>query len=457
MNPDHRPRVDSADSVAHDWAQAAASHNLPEPTSQRAHSALHTMAGDGHTAASRKSWWRTGLRLARDASIGLLLFAAIPLAYVAANGDRIWYDPAGFRERIAQIEQLRPLTLPRDGRMSPADAGFAFHALQPGKENADFPMRAVPAAEDFGWKKLEATSHLFAGYRAPKSGGFPSSTEIVSAAVHGFSAEEMEFLRAIAESPVWEQVDKIVGATEVDLIGGRFVLPFKPDARVVTMPIHKFESTKALAYAGVSRAAYYTALGETARAEAALRTIVSFGFVLIDNGSSAIDGLIGQVVANIGRDGLHQLYTLTGNEQGKLLTTAPATRASAAGGNTARLSVTELRERMINDVTDPRAPRTLRYESVRGLSFGTCGSVSGVLFGHPDDTEATFAEARASLARFESENALLDLYYNSPQQTMTEDIPSLGGFVVLGAAAVTSTLTNNPRVMACTRLLSSMR
>lgn len=456
MNSEDRTRVESPQPVAREWAQAIAARTQLEAASPGAHATAAVSAEQN--PGSRRSWWRTGLRLARDASIGLLLIAAIPLAYVAAYGDRIWFHPDGFRERIAQVEQLRPLVLPKDGRLSPADAGYAFHALQPAQENADFPLRAVSAAAGFGWEKLEPTSHLFAAYRTPKSGGLPSSTQIVSAAALGFSTEEMEFLRVIAEAPVWPEVDRIVGAREVDLIGGRFVLPFRPDARALMMPVHKFDGTKAIANAGVSRAAYYVALGDTKRAEAALKSIVSFGFVLIDNGTSAIDGLIGQVVANIGRDGLHQLYTLTGNEEGLLLTIAPPTvRASAPGPMPMRLSVGAARDRMINEVTDPGAPRTLRYEALRSLSFGTCGSVQGVLFGHPDDTEASFDEARGSLARFPSEDALLDLYYNSPRHTLTGDLPSLSRVFVLGAAAVTATLTNNPRVMTCTRLISTTR
>ena len=456
MNSEDHTRVESSQPVAREWAEAAAAHNLPEPVSRGTHATTSPPAEQN--AASRTSWWRTGLRFARDASIGLLLIAAIPLAYVAAYGDRIWFDPADVRERFAQIEQLRPLVLPKDGRLSPADAGYAFHTLQPAQKNEEFPLREVPAAGDISWEKLEPTSHLFAGYRAPGSGGLPSRANIVSAAALGFSAEEMEFLRVIAGSPVWDAVDKIVGATEVDLIGGRFVLPFRVDARAFMMPVHKLRGTVAIANAGVSRAAYYVALGDTKRAEAALKSIVSYGFVLIDNGTTATDGLIGLAVANIGRGGLHQLYTLSGDTEGKLLTIIPpAVRASARGPRPMRLPLGAARERMLNEVTDPRTPRTLRYEALSNLALGTCGSVKGVLFGHPSDTEAIFREARASLARFPSEDAVLDLYYNGPQQAITESARSIGGYVVLGAAAVTATLTNNPRVMTCTRLLSAIR
>src|SRR5450759_5940407 len=79
------------------------------------------------------------------------------------------------------------------------------------------------------------------------------------------------------------------------------------------MPILRVAATKELAYAGVSRAAYYLALGQRAEAEAALKSIIGFGFAIIDNGTFAIDGLIGRVIVGIGRDALERFYTLTGN------------------------------------------------------------------------------------------------------------------------------------------------
>ncbi len=122
-----------------------------------------------------------------------------------------------------------------------------------------------------------------------------------------------------------------------------------------------------------------------------------------------------------------------------------------------RLPLGAARERMLNEVTDSRTPRTLRYEALSNLALGTCGSDKGVLFGHPEHTQSRFEEARASLTRFPSEDAVLDLYYNGPQQAITESARSIDGYVVLGAAAVTATLTSNPRVMTCTRLLSAIR
>ena len=117
----------------------------------------------------------------------------------------------------------------------------------------------------------------------------------------------------VATAPLWTQYDLIARAPAVDILGGRFVMPFPDDALIFQMPILRFAATKELAYAGVSRAAYHLAVGERAEAEAALRSIIGFGFAIIDNGTFVIDGLIGQVIVGIGRDALERFYTLTGD------------------------------------------------------------------------------------------------------------------------------------------------
>lgn len=454
MSPENRTRAQSREAPESPWAQAADAHNLPQAAEQNVR-ASECEPAMPHAGVPRNRG-RTALRVVRDAALGLLLIAAIPLGFIAATGDTIRFNPRSATERIAETDRLRPLMLTKDGRMSPVEAGYALHSLHPSQEHADFPLRAVPAADGLGWKNLEANSHLFADFRAPASAGLPASTRIVAAAAVGFSDEELLHLRSIAEAPVWAQIDEIARASEVDVIGGRFVLPFRTTAPAFLMPIQKFASTKELAYAGVSRAAYYLAIGERAQAEAALKSIVSFGFVLIDNGTSAIDGLIGAVVANIGRDGLHQFYSVTGDAHGKALTAAPAqVRAVGAGPQSPPLPESQHRASLMDAVGDPRTPRTIRYESLLSLSASTCGSVKGVLFGHTAEIESGFREARTSLARFPSELALLDLYYALPEHTMRNDDRSLLGRVVMGAAAVTGTITQNPRVVACTRLLLS--
>jgi hypothetical protein len=276
----------------------------------------------------------------------------------------------------------------------------------------------------------------------------------------------MAYLKRVAESPVWRDVDLVASAARIDVVAGAFVLPFRDDAFAPAMTIPRFADTKLLAYAGVSRAAYYLAIGQPERAEAALKSVVSFGYALIDNGPFALDAMIGRVIIDIGRDGLHQLYEATGNASGLALT-APLPKvavrqfaARTAADNEPHVpSQSEFdaaRRRIIAEIEDPQMPRSLRFNGLGSLALSTCGSVREVLFGPDDDVQRAFATARTTLARFPSEQAYLDLMANASERaTMSGTRSGLGTMLLLGAASTASAVLQNPRIASCTMLMGS--
>jgi hypothetical protein len=281
------------------------------------------------------------------------------------------------------------------------------------------------------------------------------SNQIMAQSQGTLSAEELAYLQAVAESPVWRDFDRVASASQVDLIGGKFVLPFREDAFALGMPTMRYADTKHLANAGVVRAAYYAATGQPERAEAALRSVVSFGFAMIDNGTTLMDALIGRAVVDIGREGLHQWYALAHDARGLALT-APFPKAQRMNGSigSTRIDVDAVRARLLADATNPHLPRTLRLESLRQLSFSTCGSARGMLFGQSADVDAAFDDARETLARYPSERAFIDLLYEAPARVPDGVAArSLSDRLIVGAATVTGMLLDNPRVASCTRIL----
>lgn len=193
---------------------------------------------------------------------------------------------------------------------------------------------------------------------------------------------------------------------------------------------------------------------ELNRAEAALKSVVSFGFALIDNATNGLDAAIGRTIVETGRDGLLQLYTIQGNEA-LIAAVRPANRPALNGAASVRqrLDGDALRSRLLGDANDPNVPRGLRFESLRGLSFASCGNVREVLFGPNQDIREAFAGAKQSLARYPSEQAYVDLLYRT-----TERIPESAGVslgperFIVGAATIAGVVLNNPRVAACTRM-----
>lgn len=401
-----------------------------------------------------RGWWRHGLRFVRDAAIGLSILAAIPFAVISTRGDALLRNRSETRERLVEVERLRPLLVARNASITPTEAGALLHRLNPSKAVPSMPMHAVTETPARPWDAMTPSDEMFGGLRADGNEG-RMAAGIVSAAARGFNANELAYLRAVADAPIWRDVERLVSAPAVDMIGGRFVLPFRADATAWAMPVLRFNDTKRLAYAGVSRAAYYVATGQPLKAEAALKTVVSYGFLLVDNGSHALDALIGRVIIGIGQNGLHQLYTLTGDARGMALTAPFSNVVGRAivpiGGD---VDANAALARLLRDARDPSMPRTVRLEALNQLAAASCSSVRGMVFGPSDAVQNAFAQARGDLARYPSERAYLDLMYGTVDRTT--DLPwriSRSDMLVMGAASATSAVLGNPRVASCTRIV----
>jgi hypothetical protein len=455
-------RVTSKDGITAVWGGPREAHSLTTPGGGAVPS-----AGSESSATPRAGWMRTAGRFVRNAAIGMLLLTAVPFVVASTSGDALWSEYRGTRDKLAEAERLRPFMSPRDPAITPMQAGVAFRVLESPQEKtgsraSEFPLRDVAAPAERVWER-ELTPTMFNGMMAPGFQGsstvrfIRTSAQLISRSHDTFSAEELAYLRAVAESPVWRDFDRVASAPQVDMIGGKFVLPFRDDAFALGMPTMRYADTKLLANAGVMRAAYYAATGQPERAEAALRAVVSFGFAMIDNGNTLLDALIGRAVVDIGHYGLLQWYELSHDARAAALA-APFPKAQRTRGSIGRpeIDVEAVRARLLADATNPRAPRTLRLESLRQLSFSTCGSARGMLFGQSADVDAAFDDARKTLARYPSERAFIDLLYEAPARVPEGIIArSLSDRLIVGAATVTGMLLDNPRVASCTRILRS--
>ena len=79
-----------------------------------------------------------------------------------------------------------------------------------------------------------------------------------------------------------------------------------------------------------------------------------------------------------------------------------------------------------------------------------------MLFGQSAETDAAFADAQKTLARFPSEVALLDIMRDATNRVPEKEVVSSAPErFVMGAAVVAATITNNPRIARCTRIAVS--
>jgi hypothetical protein len=462
-------RVDSKAAVGQGWFRAVDAGSMPVRQTNDVHSEPIVSSGSSAvpaslvspaatTSAPSQAWWRRGVRFVRNAVIGLSLVAAVPFTVIAIRGDGVWRMLGGnvesLRTRIDEVERLRPLMVARDASITPLAAGRLFNALHPVKAQKGLTIHAVAAVPVRIWDQLPIRDEMFAALRVKAEAGM--AKEMVTAAARGFTPAEMSYLRTIAEAPVWREVERVASAPAVDILGGRYVLPFDREISAFDIQTVGFNDMKRLAYAGVSRAAYHVATGHPELAEAALKTVVSYGFVLIDNGLGAIDGLVGRVIIGIGQDGLHQLYALTGNRAGLALTAplTPYAKQSLASAERGSRDPSEERMRIVAQVNDPAVPRTMRLEGLRKLVFASCGSVRGSLLGPSPELRSAFDAAGHVLARYPSEQAYVELMYQGIDPFAASNVPTSGitERAIMSAAIATSTLLGNPRVAACTRV-----
>lgn len=446
---EHKP-VLTADALSPEWMGAAA-RPLPERMQPAGQLAGDRDAHDAPSDAPSRSVWRSTLRWLRDAAIGLAIITAIPLVFIARRGEMLRFPQSDLGARLAQVEPLRALRLPITNELSPLAAGQLRTALEGGAEGDAFPTHPVAPPAARSWRTASVTDDMFVGV-GRREYNLPRSSDVLRVAADGLSDAERSYLRSVAEAPIWQDIDRIATAAAVDVVGAQFVLPFRADASPVLMPVPAFSATREIAYAGLARAAHHVSQGEPDRAEHALRSVLSYGFVMLDNATSAIEGLIGRVVVGIASDGLHTLYTITGNEAGAALT-APIAEATSTPSRS-REPMSE--ERLIGIAGNPAAARALRLESLRQLAFNSCTSVQGALRGPSAQSNAAFDNARQSMSRYPSEVALIDLMQDALNRPMgSGELDTPADRMLFGAASVASVVLNRPHIRTCTRVLSA--
>ena len=437
------PSFKSAEVLKTAWFAQGAGAVVPASAERGAVTAAST---DPATGARRGAWSKV-LRVSRDLVLGLAVIATIPLTFIGVTSSTRGWNTSGLRERVLEVERLRPLMMPVDATVTPEAAGAAMRRLVPTKGRPSFPV-PVDRVHGVSWD-AELPTGLFDGMRSNVWNG-PEATKIVAAAGKGFSQRETDWLRALAESPVWQDLDLVARAERVDLLGQRFQAPFRDDAMAYAMPVPSLMRNRQLAYAGVARAAYYVSIGDHARAEGALRAVVSFGFASLDDGVSTIEGLIGRVVIDAGRDGLRQLYALDGRNEA---VAAPfATRSVRRGVRPPSRSATTIRDEALSNVTNPALPRSFRFGELGTVAWSTCADVRSVVLGPSDEVQRVFDVARKTLAQSAAERQYIDLLERDVSAMPVRPVPpNMLLQIVQGAAVVTSTVTGNPRIASCTR------
>jgi hypothetical protein len=415
-----------------------------------------------HTPRAPRNWIRIARRAILDLALVMAAMIAVPVALVTYSSGEVWrsgIELGSLRDRVRRTDPMRQFTVRADASITSVEAGRSLFALQDPRPNQAFPAQDI-SHSDKPWRSMKMSSGMFADARSVSYSG-PDGFRIFSRALsHGLSSAELAYLRELSTAAAWRDFDRVARAPAMDAVGGRFRTPFPPDLGYEWMPVTSFGGTKEMAYAAVSRAAYHLAIGQRDSAETILRSVVSFGFSIGDNGATKFDQLIGRVIVDIGKTALGDFYTATrdplASEIRRLSTRQIAAPIPEVGGVRNRLSVSQMRQVLLARAEDPNELRGVRWESLDLLSASSCTNARELLFGPQADVRDAFARARTDLARYPSEMALLDLMQRAPT---ARSVSALGvahsplSDFLSGTSVIAGAVLGNPRMAACSMLL----
>jgi hypothetical protein len=426
-----------------------------------------TDAAKGNGAKVATTWWKRAGRLLRNAAVGLALLTALPVGLLTMVRDNFLFVVFDAQERVVDMDHLRALRVPIDAAMSPAAAGEALGQLFPVAAQRDFVPRVAGAP---GTRPAEAMTAIAFPQGPVQQWWGPQHALLIRRAAEGLPVAEQAVLQRIANAPVWRTMDMVARAPWADVVGGRFETPFSTSATSMAMPMPYFMDIKVMGYAGVSRAAYYVSQRDYVRAEAALRTVLSVGFLLIDNGTSVMDALTGRLVVNTAREGLEQLYAVSGDQgmaaNGAVLVKGTGKSKGMMRDRRAGQTFERVRAQQLQDIRNPALPRSLRFSQLDALQWSSCASLREVFLGPSADVQAANAYALRELARTPAERDYVRLASRAlanapyvPRALASSGSPPHGPLEILGAtgvAQIVSTVTGKPQLATCTGAILGM-
>lgn len=231
------------------------------------------------------------------------------------------------------------------------------------------------------------------------------------------SAGARDYFARVAAHPAHADFARLSRASSADIAGGRYD-PLGDTIGLYRLPIPRYSGIRLGAYAHIGKAIHETVQGRNADAERSLREVIGVGRLLMDDGPTVIDNLVGAVLVSHGGDALEAFYRATGRaEEAERLEWArsAATRAAERVGagqlrrftSGAALAALEASPAIVLDTTVSRGVRWERFMLVSTLT--PCLNLHRTVFGPDEDYEEWLEDARASLVVHPREAEFFDL------------------------------------------------
>jgi hypothetical protein len=308
-------------------------------------------------------------------------------------------------EKFAVANAMRGYRLPFDSTITPAAAGNAFVNLS-----------QVGRPEPGGFIRA-ATVNYTAWPREPAGWDITTAAHgaIFDDIRRGLKPEERAYLAAAARHPSQAEFAVVSRAAHADLLGTRLTLPLPDTLTAYNVPIPKFGRVREAAYLHVAKAAFEFSEGHNADAERTLKEIVSAGLLMMDESTSMIEALVGNVIMGIGTYNLERFYRASGRvaDADVMKARMDAAEQAAAFAHIAepdyRMTGASLKA-MTDLVANPAIPRGLRWEYFMAFNnIAPCLNLQNVVLGQGPEYDAWVANVRSTLVRYPSEAELFDV------------------------------------------------
>jgi hypothetical protein len=333
-----------------------------------------------------------------------LLSAAGPMIERTSTPRTAWGPTMS--GRIARTEILRPYALPADPSISPTDAGESLQVLEyvgrPTDTRAPVEREPVRAIAE-RWVPAGAPVSLFRAARLAQR---------VYEDHQPLTVEEREWLERMVANPGHAEFARLARAGSADIIATRWNTDRFGDTNAWELPIYRYGQLRDGSYAHIALGLLAADQGDLETAETRFREVISTGLLLVRDGPSLIDMLIGSLLAQEGAHALRLFYEATGRDadaDGLRIALEAVDRAETAARSLQPRTTGSL-QGLVSIAGNTDLPPGIRWESLRTARLtAECQTASAVLPGQDTSYDEWLRKVNGSLVRFPADQALFDL------------------------------------------------
>jgi hypothetical protein len=388
----------------------------------------------------------TYLALAGVAGVGVVVFTIFTLtSLVHIIGNVAYPNYSNIRNRVFRIQRLAEYRVAPDSTITPLRAGQALHAIVrngPGGTRMPFEKEAVITIPPQREVRLPDPFPLTGGGWA---------NHAVRKARRGFTLQERDYLRALADNTALQEFRTLARAPGLDFTAAFWDLT--PEANWMQLPIMKGSPIRQAAAANLAQAALDLSDGRTQLAEQRIRETISAGFLLIEHGRVIIENLFGAAIVGQARASLTALYEVTGRDRDARLVSSDNDPELPANHMAGRANADDAQRALRAAILDTTMLSGIRWEALPLLAIEPCGDMHQIIFGPDSLHRATLAEARRTMVKRQSDSALFAMAERLtifPQTARGSRGAAVR--VTKPIARATSLLTGNRQLEACLSL-----